>query len=74
MFSTKTMPMSTMVPMAMAMPPRAMMLASTPVAFIAPKVPSTPRGSSPATSAEPRRLRSITSTTRTVISSCWTRA
>ena len=44
MFSLKTMPMSTMVPMAMAMPLRAMMLASTPPNFMPTKVPKIPSG------------------------------
>ena len=48
MFSQRMMPMSTIVPMAMAMPDRATMLASTPKVFIAMKHISTASGSSDA--------------------------
>ena len=50
MFSTRITPMSTMVPMAMAMPDRATMLASIPNTFMATKTISTASGSRPATS------------------------
>ena len=61
-----TMPISTMVPMAMAMPERATILASTPKTFMAAKQASTASGNSPETSAAPRRFSTSTSTTITV--------
>ena len=49
MFSETMIPMSTIVPMAMAMPASDMMLASTPPTRIAPNASSTATGSVPAT-------------------------
>ena len=66
-FSMRITPTSTMVPMAMAMPESATMLASTPPVFMATKVMSTATGSRPATSRLPPRLRSITTITSTVM-------
>ena len=66
MFSEITMPTSTMVPIAMAIPERATMLASTRKVFIATKVIPMARGSSPAISSELRRWRTRTATTTIV--------
>ena len=74
MFSTRITPMSTMVPMAMAMPERATMLASTPTRFMTTNTISTASGSTSETSSPPRRLPIIISTTMTVIRICRTRA
>jgi len=74
MFSTSTMPMSTMVPIAIAIPDSAMMWASTPKSFMKTKAPITPRGRRAEMINEPPILRSITSTTRMVTRSCWMRA
>ena len=71
MFSVNTMPMSTIVPIAIAIPPSAMMFASTPVSFIATSASSTPRGSTALITSELRMLRSITRTTSTVIRISW---
>ena len=74
MFSQMTMPMSTMVPMAMAMPDRATMLASTPKTFMAIKHISTANGSMAPIRTLPRRLPTISTTTRTVMSTSFRRA
>jgi len=68
MFSQMMMPMSTMVPMAMAMPESATMLASTLNCFIAMKHIRIATGSTAEISSELRKCRTITSTTITVTS------
>ena len=55
MFSTKTMPTSTIVPIAIAIPPSAITFASTPRCFISTKVVSTPSGRMIDTSTDERR-------------------
>ena len=65
MFSQRMMPMSTIVPMAMAMPERATMLASTPNVFMAMKHINTASGNSALISSELRRC--ITETRITMI-------
>ncbi len=65
-FSQITMPISTMVPMAMAIPERATMLASTPKSFMAMKHISTASGKSPEMRMELRRCATIKSTTMMV--------
>ena len=74
MFSQMTIPMSTIVPMAMAMPDRATMLASTPKSFIATKHISTANGSIAPISTLERRWIIMTMTTTSVTSISWTRA
>ncbi len=66
MFSQITIPISTIVPMAIAIPDRATMLASTPNVFIAMKHINTASGSRPLISTELRRCRTITITTTMV--------
>ena len=68
MFSVTMIPISTIVPIAMAMPERATMLASTPKTFIATKQSKTARGSNPEIRIELLRCIIITSTTMMVIS------
>ena len=68
MFSHTTMPISTIVPMAMAMPDSATMLACTPNSFMPTKHNRTVRGSMPLTNALLRRCITITSTTMIVTS------
>ncbi|OPZ16142.1 MAG: hypothetical protein BWZ10_01533 [candidate division BRC1 bacterium ADurb.BinA364] len=67
MFSQMTMPMSTTVPMAMAMPERATTLASTPNSFIMMNALSTVSGSRLEISSELRKCIAMTSTTMMVI-------
>ena len=67
MFSDITIPTSTMVPMAIAMPESATMLASTPNNFITIKVINTAMGKSPDTTREARRLNKSTMTTMMVV-------
>ena len=69
-----TMPISTIVPMAMAMPERATMLASMPKTFIAAKQASTASGNSPETNTAPRKFITSASTTITVTSTSSLRA
>ena len=66
MFSERTTPISTMVPMAMAMPERATIFASTAKILMAMKHISTARGSSPEMSAALRKWATITRMTATV--------
>ena len=70
MFSVNTIPMSTIVPIAMAIPDSAITLASTPTYFIATNVARTPSGKSTEISSEVRKCRMMSSTTMTVISTC----
>ncbi len=74
MFSQMMMPMSTIVPIAMAMPESATMFASTPVWRMPMKHMSTARGRSPEIRTELRRWRTITTTTMIVTRICWIRA
>ncbi len=67
-FSERITPTSTMVPIAMAIPERATILASTPKSFMEINTISTATGSNPEISTEARRLNTITIITRTVIS------
>ena len=64
------MPRSTMVPIAIPMPESATMLASTPNRRMQTNVKSTEKGSRLDTRSEPRRCRTITSTTTTVTRIC----
>jgi hypothetical protein len=66
MFSVTMIPMSTIVPMAMAMPESATMLASTPNIFIAMNPISTAMGSIELTSNALRKCITITMTTMMV--------
>ena len=66
MFSQTMMPMSTIVPMAMAMPDSATTLASTPKVFIAMKHIRTASGSNALIRNELRRCITITITTMIV--------
>jgi len=70
MFSQRTMPMSTIVPMAMAMPDRATMFASTPKCLIAMKHIRMANGSMPPISTLLRMCNTITITTISVTSTC----
>ena len=74
MLSQMMMPMSTMVPMAMAMPDRATILASTPKRFMAMKHIITAMGSSAEMRTELRRCMTSTRTTMTVTRICCHRA
>ena len=74
MLSVTTIPMSTIVPIAMAMPDRATTFASTPKTRIATNVIRIAMGSTLAISSELRRLSTITATTMIVISTSWLRA
>ncbi len=65
-FSERMTPTSTMVPMAMAIPERATILASTPKSFMLIKTISTATGSNPDIRMEARRLNTITTITRMV--------
>ena len=60
--------------MAMAMPDRATMLASTPTIFITMNVQITASGNMPAITAEARRLTTSISTTMIQISTSWVSA
>jgi hypothetical protein len=71
MFSVNTIPMSTIVPIAIAMPARAITFASTPVAFMVANAARTASGSTAEISNEVLKLRSITSTMITVTRICW---
>ncbi len=71
MFSHSTMPMSDMVPTAMAMPDRETMLASMPKNFIAPNPMRTARGISEETRMPVRRLVSMRTMTMIVIRTSW---
>ncbi len=66
-FSDSTIPISTMVPMAMAIPDRDTMLASTPANFIAIKVINTATGSIPEIRMDVRKFSTITTITMMVI-------
>ena len=66
-FSDKITPTSTIVPMAMAIPERATMLASTLNAFIAIKTIRTATGNKPEMRIEALKLRTITTITKIVI-------
>ena len=66
-FSTSTIPMSTITPMAMAIPDNATILASTPKKCIKIKVISTPNGNNPATITEARRFNTNTIITMILI-------
>ena len=66
-FSVRTIPTSTTVPIAMAMPERATMLASTPKNFMAIKTMSTATGKRPEISTEARRLNTMMTMTKMVI-------
>ena len=74
MFSQRMMPMSTIVPIAIAMPDRATTLASTPNVFIAIKHSSTASGSKELMSNELRRWSTDTRITITVTRISSTRA
>ena len=65
MLSIKTIPTSTMTPMAMAIPERATIFASTPICFMMIKVTSTPMGRILDMRMDARRL--ITNTMTTII-------
>ena len=73
-FSIITTPTSTITPMAMAIPERATILASTPTIFMTMKVLMTANGSIPAMTTEARRLRTSISTTMIQISTSWVNA
>ena len=66
-FSDKITPTSTMVPIAMAIPERATILASTLKNFIEIKTIKTATGNKPEMRMEARRLKTITIITSTVI-------
>ncbi len=70
MFSTSTMAMSTIVPIAMAIPDKATILAVTSMYFMAMKVMSTAMGRTPDIRAEALRFITIISTTMIVIRIC----
>ena len=67
MFSERMTPTSTMVPMAMAIPDKATILASTLKKNMAIKTMSTATGSKPAISKEALRLKTMTTMTKMVI-------
>ena len=73
-FSIITTPTSTITPMAMAMPDRATMLASTPATFITMNVAITAKGSMAEMTADALRLSTRTSTTMMQMSTSWVRA
>jgi hypothetical protein len=73
-FSEMMIPMSTMVPMAMAIPASATTLASTPNTFMPMNVRSTASGSMALTTSDVRRCMSMMMTTMIVTRICWSRA
>ena len=70
-FSPTMTPMSTIVPMAMAIPDSATMFASTPKTLIAMKAPRIASGRMAETRNDVARCPTITSTTSTVTSTSW---
>ena len=70
MFSVKMMPMSTIVPIAIAMPDKATMFASMPNAFMRMKQASTATGNKPLMSSDERTFITMTTTTMMVIKIC----
>ena len=70
-FSMKTTPTSTITPMAMAIPDKATIFASTPQSFITMNVQSTARGSIVAMTTEARRLSTRMSTTMIQMRTSW---